>query len=49
MAIVASCLAWNNSVARMVEIATECLMDLATGSKSLDRAGTDTDSCWLHK
>ena len=33
----------------MVDIATEWLMDLATAFKSLDRAGTDIDSCWRHK
>ena len=33
----------------MVDIATECLMDLATASISLDRAATDIDSFWWHK
>ena len=48
-AIAASRLAWNNSVARMVDILVEWWIDLATASKSLDKAVTDMDSCWRHK
>ena len=36
-------------MAKIVDIAVECLMDLATASKNLDRAVTDMDSCWRHK
>ena len=49
VAIAASRLAWKSSAARMVDIATECLIDLATASRSLDRATPDIDSCWRDK
>ena len=41
----ASLLAWNNSVVKSVDMAVACLIDLATASRSLERAATDIDSC----
>ena len=41
----ASHLAWNISVVKSVDIAVECLIDLATASRSLEKAATDIDSC----
>ena len=34
----ASLLAWNNSVVKSVDMAVACLIDLATASRSLERA-----------
>ena len=49
VAIAASCLAWNNSMANIVDMAVACLIDLATASKSLDKALTGMDSCWRQR
>ena len=44
-AIAASRWVWNNSVVKIVDITVACLIDLATTSKSLDKALTIIDSC----
>ena len=49
MANAVSRLAWNNSVANMVDMAVAWFIDFAMASKSLDRAGTDIDSCCRHR
>ena len=42
-------LAWKISVVNIVDIAVACLIDLATASRSLERATTYIDSCCRHK
>ena len=45
----ASRLAWKISVAKIIDIAVACFIDLATASSSLERAGTDIVCCCIHK
>ena len=43
LASAVSRLAWNISVANIVDIAVACLIDFAMASRSLERAAMDTD------
>ena len=36
-------------MANIVDMAVACLIDLATASKSLDKALIDMDSCWRQR
>ena len=49
VASTASRLAWKISVAKIVDIAVACLIDLATAFSSLESAGVDTVCCCIHK
>ena len=44
----ASRLAWNISVAQIVDIAVACFIDLAMASNSLESACTDIVCCCIH-
>ena len=42
-------LAWRIPVAKIVDMAVACLIDLATASNSLESACTDIVCCCIHK
>ena len=49
MSRTASRLAWRISVAKIVDMAVACLIDLAMASNSLESACTDIVCCCIHK